>query len=225
MPKPKPSKDRDAKPWISVVLVDPAIGLLVSKKGRPVHLDFAKDSRAARMRAGSREIPDYPEVTGMTFSMCKTDLFLLTYVALFLGFSLLAQCSSSEPISTQQPDQVMVDMQERSGENMSKSKSNPKLSFRMNQMLEAYRVGGMSEARIYAVNHNMVLQDDRIQVTIVTSEGTKGDVRKAVEALGGEYQLHYKNLMQAILPISALEAMAKRPDVKVIREPRRAFKP
>jgi hypothetical protein len=50
-------------------------------------------------------------------------------------------------------------------------------------------------------------------------------VRKAVEALGGEYQLHYKNLIQAILPISALETMAKRPDVKVIHEPRRALKP
>jgi len=177
------------------------------------------------MRTGSREIPYYLEVTGMSFRICKTDLFLLTYIPLFLGLNFLGQCSSSESVNTQQPDQVMVEMQERSGENMSKSKSNSKLSSRMNQMLEAYRVGGIAEARIYAINHNMVLQEDRIQVTIVTGEGASADVRKAVEAVGGEYQLHYKNLMQAILPISALETMAKRPDVKVIREPRRAVKP
>jgi len=161
----------------------------------------------------------------MTFRMCKTDLFLATCIALFLGLNFLVQCSSSETVNTQQPDQLTVDTQERSGENMSKSKSNPKLSSRMNQMLEAYRVGGMSGARIYAINHNMMLQEDRIQVTIVACEGATGDVRKAVEALGGEYQLHYKNLIQAILPISALETMAKRPDVKVIHEPRRALKP
>jgi hypothetical protein len=161
----------------------------------------------------------------MTFTMCKTDLFLLTYIAVSLGLNFLAKSSSSEPVNTQQPDQAMVDMQERSGENMSKPKSNPKLSSRMNQMLEVYRVGGMSEARIYAINHNMVLQEDRIQVTIVACEGATGDVRKAVEALGGEYQLHYKNLVQAFLPVSALETMAKRPDVRVIREPRRAVKP
>ena len=92
-------------------------------------------------------------------------------------------------------------------------------------MLEAYRIRGMAEAKTFAINHNMVLQDDRIQVTIVASEGATGDVRKAVEAIGGEYQLHYRNLLQAILPISALETMAKRPDVEIIREPRRAVKP
>jgi hypothetical protein len=161
----------------------------------------------------------------MASRIWKTALFLLTYIALFLGVEFLGQCSSTESVNTQQASQLVAEMQGKNGANMPKSKGNPKLSSRLNQMLEAYRIGGMAEAKTFAINHNMVLQDNRIQVTIVTGEKATGDVRKAVEAIGGDYQLHYRNLVQVILPISVLETMAKRPDVEIIREPRRAVKP
>jgi hypothetical protein len=89
-------------------------------------------------------------------------------------------------------------------------------------VFEAYQVGGIAEAKIVVISHNMVLKDNRIQVTIVTSEGSIAGVRKAVEAIGGKYQLHYRNLLQTMLPISALETLAERPDVKIIREPQLA---
>jgi hypothetical protein len=139
----------------------------------------------------------------MASGIWKTALLLLTYIVLFLGVEFLSQCSSTELVNMQQPNQLVAETQGKNRANMPKSKSNPKLSSRLNQMLEA---------------------DDRIQVTIVTSEKATGDVRKAVEAIGGEYQLHYRNLVQAILPILALETIAKRPDVEIIREPRRAVK-
>jgi len=102
-----------------------------------------------------------------------------------------------------------------------KSSFNPKLSSSLNRLLAAYHRGGMAEARIFAKNHNMVLQDDRIQVTIVTSEQAIDDVRTAVKACGGDYQLHYRTLLQAMVPVTALEILAQRPDVENIREPQR----
>jgi hypothetical protein len=100
---------------------------------------------------------------------------------------------------------------------------NPKLSSSLNKLLAAHQRGGMAEAKIFAKNHNMVLQDGRIQVTIVTSEEAIDDVRVAVEACGGDYQLHYRTLLQAMVPVIALEILSQRPDVAIIREPRRAI--
>jgi len=100
-------------------------------------------------------------------------------------------------------------------------KGNPKLESSLNQLVEAYRRGGTVEAQAFATSHNLVLRNDRVQVTIVASEGAIEDVRCAVKAIGGEYQTHYRNLVQALVPIGKLEVLAQRPDVRVIREPRR----
>jgi hypothetical protein len=102
------------------------------------------------------------------------------------------------------------------------ARGNPKLTSSLNQLLKAYRQGGIVEAQAFAKSHHMVLEDDRVQVTVTTTEGATGGVRDAVEAVGGKYQLHYKNLVQALLPIDKLEIVAQRPDVLLIREPRRA---
>jgi hypothetical protein len=103
------------------------------------------------------------------------------------------------------------------------SKGDPKLGSSLNQLLEAHRREGLAEAQAFAMSHNMVLQDDRVQVKIVTTEEAIGNVREAVEAVGGEYQTHYQNLLQALVPIGELEALAERPDVQIIREPQRAI--
>jgi len=100
---------------------------------------------------------------------------------------------------------------------------NHKLSSSLNGLFEAYQRGGMTGAEIFAKNHNIILKDDRIQVTIVTSEEAIDDVRIAVKACDGEYQLHYRTLLQAMVPVTALKILAKRPDVGSIREPQRAI--
>jgi hypothetical protein len=103
------------------------------------------------------------------------------------------------------------------------SKGNPKLESSLNQLLEAHRREGLAEAQAFAMSHSMVLQDDRVQVKIVTTEEAIGDVRDAIEAVGGQYQTHYQNLLQVLVPIGELEALAERSDVQVIREPQRAI--
>lgn len=101
------------------------------------------------------------------------------------------------------------------------SKSHPKLASSLNQLLEAYQRGGLAEAQAFAKTHMMVLEDDRVQVVIVTTPEASSDLKEAVEALGGEYQGHRENLSQAFVPIDGLEELAEQPDVQLIREPRR----
>ena len=102
------------------------------------------------------------------------------------------------------------------------SGGNPKLGSSLNQLLEAYQRGGLAEAQTFAEMHRMVLDDGRVQVEMVVAREAVSDLREAIEAMGGEYQGYHETLLQALVPLDALELLAGRPDVEVIREPRRA---
>lgn len=73
--------------------------------------------------------------------------------------------------------------------------------------------------------HMMVLDNNRVQVEVVTFTEATSDLIAAVEAVGGEYQGHYEAVVQALVPIDALESLAQRQDVQAIREPQRAVVP
>ncbi|MBC7264797.1 MAG: S8 family serine peptidase [Chloroflexi bacterium] len=102
-------------------------------------------------------------------------------------------------------------------------KGNPKLGSSLNQLLEAHRRGGLIEARAFAMRHGMVFHDEQVQVEVVTYKEGVGGLIDVVETMGGEYQGHYETLLQALMPLNALESLALRPDVQVIREPQRAM--
>lgn len=133
------------------------------------------------------------------------------------------QCSFPSSENMIQSNDPPKEMKGEIWQKPDKSIFNHKLSSSLNGLLEAYQREGMTGAKIFAKNHNLVLQDNRIQVTIVTSEEAIDDVRIAVKACDGEYQLHYRTLLQAMVPITALKILAKRPDVESIREPQRAI--
>jgi C1A family cysteine protease len=102
------------------------------------------------------------------------------------------------------------------------ARGNPKLESSLNQLLEVHRREGLPAMQAFAERHMMVMEADRVQVVIeVATPEAIGDLREAVEALGGEYQCHYENLLQALVPGDALESLAERPEVQLVREPRR----
>jgi hypothetical protein len=101
------------------------------------------------------------------------------------------------------------------------SEGNPKLDSLLNQLLEAYRRGGINEAQTFAERYGMTLDNGRVQVEMVITGEAVSQLREAIEAVGGEYQGHYETQLQALVPLDALELLAGRPDVEVIREPRR----
>jgi hypothetical protein len=158
----------------------------------------------------------------------RAGVWLLISLLLTIGLLLPGNTvGADDPIPTpasEQPTQWrvatvenLVDVQEVEGS----SRSNPKLGSSLNQLLAAHRREGLAEAQAFAATHMMVLDDDRVQVVIVTTQEAMSDLKEAVEALGGEYQGHYETLLQALVPIDALESLAGRPDVQVVREPRR----
>jgi uncharacterized repeat protein (TIGR02543 family) len=102
------------------------------------------------------------------------------------------------------------------------SKGNPKLGSSLNQLLEVHQQKGTAEVQTFVLNHQMVVRDDRVQVTIITADNAIDQVRNAVEVAGGKYELHYQNRLQAMVPVGVLEVLTNRSDVLVIREPRRA---
>ena len=159
-------------------------------------------------------------------NMAKAKGKVMKFMGSRIVFSLAAlvfvQCSGPNHEIEAQLGDPKEEMEENNSGYTVRFRGNPKLGSSLNQLLEAYREGGMAEAQAFAVSHMMVLQGDRVQVTIVTNEEAIGDVRVEVEAVGGEYQLHYRNLLQALVPIGELELLAQRPDIRIIREPRRA---
>jgi len=103
------------------------------------------------------------------------------------------------------------------------SKGHPKLASSLDNLLEAQRDEGLAGAKTFAVMHMMVIDGDRVQVVVETNQGAMSDLIQTVDALGGKYQAHYETLLQALVPIEALESLAGRPEVMTIREPRRAI--
>ena len=102
------------------------------------------------------------------------------------------------------------------------SKGHPKLESSLNQLLEAYHRGGLAEAQAFATMHMMVVEGDRVQVEVMASEEAAiPGLKETVEIVGGEYQGHHKTLLQALVPIGAMESLAERPDVQVVRVPQR----
>jgi hypothetical protein len=126
------------------------------------------------------------------------------------------------PIEATIPIPASVEDMVESRETERPPAGNPKLDSALNQLLEAYEQGGLAGARAFAGTRGIVLGNDRVQVEVILCQGAAGDLREAVEAVGGEYQGHYETLLQALVPLTALESLAQRPDVEMIRLPRRA---
>ena len=103
------------------------------------------------------------------------------------------------------------------------SKSPTRLGSSLNRLLKINRVQGLSGARAFAENHNILIKDDLIQVTIIADVDVLNDLKADVQTEGGKYELQHGNRLQVMLPISKLEELASKPGVILVREPRRAI--
>jgi hypothetical protein len=102
------------------------------------------------------------------------------------------------------------------------ARGNSKMDSLLNQLLTVYHRGGLAETQDFAAIHGIVLEEDLVQVELMVVEETAvSDLEETIKAVGGKYQGHHQTLIQALIPIDALETLAKRSDVLAIRLPRR----
>jgi hypothetical protein len=150
---------------------------------------------------------------------CK---IVIKAILLFITLPLL-QCADTTTSTEYNMGDLGKDMKAIDFGDTKGAGANPKMSSLLNQLLEVYQKGGVGEAEAFAKKRLIVIDKACAQVSIITTEEAIGNVRAAVEQVGGKYQLHFKNRLQMLVPIGELEDLAHRSEILMIREPRRAI--
>jgi hypothetical protein len=110
----------------------------------------------------------------------------------------------------------------------SKLKSgNPKLSPSLNQLLAASQSSGKTGMKALAKERGIKLKEDLVQVVIeVNADRHQPLTKEILEELkgmilrvDGKFELDFHNLLQVLLPVDALEEVARWPGLKFVREP------
>jgi len=83
-----------------------------------------------------------------------------------------------------------------------------------------FELATAKEPEKYAQRAGLAIEDGLVQV-VIEAEGSEWleDLKWAVEALGGQFELSAENLVQARVPIGALLKLARHPRVLYIRPP------
>lgn len=102
------------------------------------------------------------------------------------------------------------------------AEDNPKLSSSLAQLLAAGQSGGTTGAQAHADANLLVFGEGQVQVEILSAPEAAPGLVEAIESSGGEYQGSFQDIVQALVPVDAVEALAARAGVRFVREPRRA---
>lgn len=95
-------------------------------------------------------------------------------------------------------------------------KGNPKLDSQLNQLVAAQAKG---EVTAYAQKMNINLNDGRIRVVIECVPGQIEVASKAAVSSGAVVETTYENLIQVLIPVANLTALAKNESIKFVRLP------
>lgn len=98
-----------------------------------------------------------------------------------------------------------------------KSEDYPKLQSQL------FELAVSEDPQSYAERHGLNYEDGYVQVEIeAQAPEWVGDLRWAIEVLGGWVEADYESLIQARLPVEALLELAKHPRVLMVRSPVRS---
>jgi len=95
-------------------------------------------------------------------------------------------------------------------------KGNPKLDSQLDQLVRAERRG---EAASFARQSDIELVDERVRVIVECVPGQLDAATEAATALGASVETSYDNLLQAVVPITSLTALADTPSIRLVRVP------
>jgi len=101
----------------------------------------------------------------------------------------------------------------------------PKLDHQLAKLVQIYRTGGLPAVREMARYHPQVdLISDRVKVVAhirraLALDGPHGDLRDFVAFLGGQVELAREQVFQLQIPLTGIEKLAARRDIRRIRLP------
>lgn len=98
----------------------------------------------------------------------------------------------------------------------------PKMESQLAETASAARTAGDAAALAVAEARGLAVVNGAVRVVIESATPDRSAARAAVVAAGGIVEAEYADLIQALLPPSALETVAASPDVRYVRAPARA---
>lgn len=149
---------------------------------------------------------------------------LSTAFGLLLAVAFLSSCGSSskaEPILPEVtiPPEATFEEPPRPTDSVT---GHPKLDSTLNQLLAAYADQGPAGAQNFAEARGLVLDGQKVEVTLIVTPDAVDRITEAVASLGGVVQGHYQQRVEALVPIDGLVSIAELAEVQQIREPQRA---
>ncbi len=95
----------------------------------------------------------------------------------------------------------------------------PKLESRLKELARTARERGAADAAAEAERRGLRVDAGTLTVVAESGPGGNGPARAAARGAGGRVEAEYADLIQVRLPMSALEALARHPDVRYLRPP------
>ncbi|MBI2849959.1 MAG: hypothetical protein HYX80_02820 [Chloroflexi bacterium] len=99
-------------------------------------------------------------------------------------------------------------------------KGHPKLDSQLNQLVKA---GEEGQAASFAEQHDIQLLDGKVRVIIEALPGQLQAATQAVNNIGGTLETSYTDLLQAVVPIARLTALADNSSIRFISLPQAAL--
>jgi subtilisin family serine protease len=99
-------------------------------------------------------------------------------------------------------------------------KDHPRLESALSRLVAAQREDGLEGAGRLAQSQGLVLKGDVVRVVAEARPGEVEAVLQAIEARDGQVEVIYEGLVQALIPLPALEPLADLDVVRWVRRPR-----
>ncbi|MFQ6059550.1 MAG: S8 family serine peptidase, partial [Anaerolineae bacterium] len=139
-----------------------------------------------------------------------------------VGISVIVPAASGELPASTPPPWRSVSASEGADRIERLAKGHPKLESVLSQLAAAQREGGLAQAARLARSQGLTLKGDAVRVVVEARSGKVASAVRAVEAQGGRVETTYKDLVQALVPLPALEPLA---DLEAVRWVRRPWQP
>jgi len=149
----------------------------------------------------------------------------------WIGFAFLAALMILWPNKAQLQDQSHF-IKDLSPLNDYPKEGNPRMEYVLYKLMETYLTQGMEEAREFARQRSIDMEGDFVRVVLASETGSASEaetnmkvslVKSQVESLGGKVETSYRQLVQSVVPLQALAALADLQGVRYLRLPLKPY--